>query len=74
MDERYEKVVDKRLKRCEVVDLKWKRWEDCWLKIEEMRRWLIKDIRDEKMVDWRLKRWEDGWLKIKEMRRLLIED
>ena len=43
MEERYKKVVDKRLKRYEVVDLKWKRWEDGWLKIVEMRRWLNED-------------------------------
>lgn len=51
MDERYEKVVDKKLKRCEVVDLTWKRLEDGWWKIEDMRRWLIKDWIDEKMVN-----------------------
>jgi len=46
----YEKMVDKRLKRC----------EDGWLKLEGMRRWLIKD------------RWEDGWLTKKKRSKWLI--
>ena len=62
MEERYKKVVD-------IKEIR-----SCWFKMKEMRRWLIKDSRDEKMVEWRLKRWEDGWLKIKEMSRWLIED
>lgn len=41
MEERYKKVVD-------IKEIR-----SCWFKMKEMRRWLIKDRRDEKMVDWR---------------------
>ena len=34
-----------------MVNWRLKKWEDGWLEIREMRRWLIKDLRDEKMVD-----------------------
>ena len=56
-------MVNKRWKRSEMVDKdgrdknivnkRLKRWEDGWLKMEEMKRWLIEDWRDEKLVDSR---------------------
>ena len=61
-------MVNKRWKRSEMVDKdgrdknivnkRLKRWEDGWLKIEEMKRWLIEDKRNKKIF-YLIENWRD---------------